>query len=410
MAVQRPFGYLALGGSIVLAVIAATQTGQAHKPITSKYTYNEDVFPIFRDRCARCHVAGGVAPMSLVTYRDAAPWAESLRIELMAAHMPPFHALQGFGPVKHAHSLTGRELDVLLVWAIGGTPEGDTSIALPAVALDNDWRLGRPDVELPLPEAFTPADRMEGTHEFLIPTGTVTDRWIRAVDLLPGNPAIVRRAEVSLRLAGHDAAAPRRSDAEQVLCAWLPGSDPVPTALGTAFRLPAGSELLVRIHYKKTWKYEGVAMTDRSTVGLYFADDPSPRAVHSLHIDAPDATAAAPDAKIVLREVLTSDVEAQALWAQIDQPGATLHVEAVRPDGARVPVIHLISRPNWARRYSFDPPLTLPRGTHIEASVTRGASEEDPHGAPVPAAPASRGGVRLTFDVVASQATNPTGR
>ena len=60
----------------VLLVIAASATiwalsltpGEAHKAITSKYTYNDDVFPILRDKCARCHVAGGVAPMSLMTY------------------------------------------------------------------------------------------------------------------------------------------------------------------------------------------------------------------------------------------------------------------------------------------------------------------------------------------------------
>ena len=65
---------------VVLAALALTmERGEAHKPITSKYTYNDDVFPIVRDRCGRCHIAGGVAPMSLMTYKDAFPWAESIR-------------------------------------------------------------------------------------------------------------------------------------------------------------------------------------------------------------------------------------------------------------------------------------------------------------------------------------------
>ena len=65
------------------------QPGEAHKPITSKYTYNDDVFPILKERCSRCHVQGGVAPMSLMTYEEAFPWGESIRAELVAAHMPP---------------------------------------------------------------------------------------------------------------------------------------------------------------------------------------------------------------------------------------------------------------------------------------------------------------------------------
>src|SRR3989441_9287805 len=89
---------------------------EAHKPITSKYTYNDDVFPILKARCAQCHVAGGVAPMSLMTYEEAFPWAESIRAELVAAHMPPWNAEDGFGDLKRAHALPSKELDVLLTW------------------------------------------------------------------------------------------------------------------------------------------------------------------------------------------------------------------------------------------------------------------------------------------------------
>jgi hypothetical protein len=70
---------------LVAAVVAlASSRGQAHKPITSPYTYNNEVFPILRDRCGACHVPGGVAPMSLMTYKDAYPWGESIRTELIA--------------------------------------------------------------------------------------------------------------------------------------------------------------------------------------------------------------------------------------------------------------------------------------------------------------------------------------
>ena len=79
------FAGLVLAGSLLYGL-----KGDAHKPITSPYTYNDDVFPILRDRCGRCHVPGGVAPMSLMTYKDAYPWGESIRTELIAGHMPPW--------------------------------------------------------------------------------------------------------------------------------------------------------------------------------------------------------------------------------------------------------------------------------------------------------------------------------
>ena len=101
---------LAVSALAMAGVAIAIQPATAHKAITSKYTYNDDVFPIFRDKCASCHAPGGVAPMSLMTYDDAFPWAESIRAELVAAHMPPWNADEGYGEIKRAHTLTPKEL------------------------------------------------------------------------------------------------------------------------------------------------------------------------------------------------------------------------------------------------------------------------------------------------------------
>ena len=72
---SRTFTVCALNA---LALTLAYQPGQAHKPITSPFTYNDDVFPILKERCSRCHVADGVAPLSLMTYDDTVPWGESI--------------------------------------------------------------------------------------------------------------------------------------------------------------------------------------------------------------------------------------------------------------------------------------------------------------------------------------------
>ena len=74
---------------IALGLLISIEPGSAHKPITSPYTYNDDIFPILRDKCGRCHVSGGVAPMSLMTHAETVPWGESIRTELLAGHMPP---------------------------------------------------------------------------------------------------------------------------------------------------------------------------------------------------------------------------------------------------------------------------------------------------------------------------------
>jgi hypothetical protein len=216
----------AIVSALVLAGIAiAMRPASAHKAITSKYTYNDDVFPILRERCASCHVAGGVAPMSLMTYDDAFPWAESIRAELVSAHMPPWNADEGYGEIKRAHTLSPKELDVILTWATGGNPRGSLDQKLPEVKLQNDWKLGPPDLALKMPADFTlAADKMEDTQEFTLPAGTAETRWVRAVDLLPGTPSIVRSATIFVKGAGARSSAAGPVP-EQVLGLWLPGQE-----------------------------------------------------------------------------------------------------------------------------------------------------------------------------------------
>jgi hypothetical protein len=410
---RTPLSLIALCGGVVIIMITASRTGEAHKPIASKYTYQEDVFPILRDRCGRCHVPGGVAPMSLMTYKDAAPWAESLRIELLSAHMPPWQIEPGSGIVQDGHGLTGRELDVLLVWAIGGAPMGSRTTALPPVALENKWALGEPDLALRMPAEFTlAADTLEDTREFVVSTGTTVDRWVRAVDLLPGTPAIVRRAVVSIEppvAAATSSNGVKPSDTpDHVLAVWLPGTDPVPTAAGTAFHLRAGARLTLRIHYQKTWKYEGQAITDRSTIGIYFAEPASLRPVRSMAMTSGEIVDAS-DRTVVFGQVIGTDIDVLALRAPVDRAEIDVQVTAVRPDGSRVPVVRFRTRPNWSRRYWLDRPLRLPRGTRIEAVGTFATPIEAGLGAPTALTTSRRTGagdherLRLVFDVVSAR-------
>jgi hypothetical protein len=395
---------------VVTGVALAVQHGEAHKAITSKYTYNDDVFPIVRARCGSCHVAGGIAPMSLMTYEEAFPWAESIRAELVAAHMPPWHAEEGFGDLKGAHTLSSKELDVIMTWASGGNPRGALDQKLPEVTLKNEWAMGAPDLALRLPADFTvAADKMEDTAEFTLATGTTESRWVRAVDLLPGTPSIVRSAVISIKTAAAEATAPGRMPApERVLARWVPGHDPESIDNGAAVRLPAGAELVARIHYKKTWQFEGKPLTDRSTVGVYFTQSKDARELLSVPIaSAPLPPAGASNRTVTFSQTIDEDVQALALAPDQVPPNITLQVEAVRPDGTREPMIRLLTRPDWERRYWFERPMTLPRGTRVE--VTANLDDPDILSAAFSSATPPRTGapvtvVRLALNVVPAKA------
>ena len=263
-------GLFVLGGT--LCALLATQSGEAHKKVTSRFNYNDHVFPIFRARCSQCHVKDGVAPMSLVTYQDAFPWAESLRLELLAAELPTEPAapssLTNEKFVKAAHSrLSPREFDTVVEWATGGTPQGSLDQQLPEVTLRNEWALGAPDVALQLPAALTVgANDTERTEQLVLSTKLTKKQMVKTIDVVPGNASILREAVVCLK-----STAACTPDAQGVLAVWYPGLEKaVPVKDGQGVELPAKAELVVRMRYKKSWQHEGMEVSDRSTVGLYF--------------------------------------------------------------------------------------------------------------------------------------------
>ena len=248
-----------------LATLVFAPVGSAHKGITSKFTYNADVYPVFLNRCGRCHIDGGVGPMSLLKYEDAFPWAESIRTELMGAY--PADAsiakvdLHDF--VKAAHrQISARELDIVLEWTTGGTPEGDKANAPLPPPFKNDWSGGKPSLTMALAKYDMPAGTFEANQEFVMPV-SASPLNVAQLDLLPGNPSIVRSAAITLRSSDGSA---------RLLGTWFPRQTAAPIPLKPAVRIEPGSSIVARIHYKKTWKFEGEPMSDQSTIGLYTAD------------------------------------------------------------------------------------------------------------------------------------------
>ena len=391
----RPLGSLMarnLVAALVLATIVAAWSigGEAHKPITSPFTFSEDVLPIIRTQCAACHAPGGVAPMSLLTHADAVPWAESIRVELMAGHMPPWGIQTATGRFRNLRAFTAREMNVLLTWASGGTPPGKPDAPDTAALPQPQWPLGEPDLTIPLREAAVADNVQTLDEEFRIP---LPARPLRAVDLLPGTPAIVRRATISVR-----AVADARSAGltpERLIALWVPGDHPVALDAGVGFQVPPTAELIVRIQYRKTWQYERKAMTDQSRVGLYFADQGAAE-VQVLRVFTPDASR-------TFSTTVNEDVRAIALYADPDLSGANTTVVAVRPDGSREELISFQPRADWARRFWFREPILLPRGTRIQVTADRGEEGLLPPAAASTPQPGARSSLSLALNVLAAR-------
>lgn len=366
-----PIGFSA--GALLAGAALVAPVTEAHKAITSPYNYNEHVFPILRQRCATCHFEGGPTPMSLMTYRDALPWAESIREQLVGEKMPPWHADPTGPGVRGGHSITTRELDVLITWAIGGTPQGSAATDPPAfVPPAEPWKAGPPDLKVAMDAEHTlkPGDTEE-EREFVVSTGLTEEKWVKAVDLLPGVRTMVRDAVITVENG-------------PVLAAWVPGHDALSPPSGTAFRLPPGTKLRLKIHYKKHWMDEQKAVSDRTTIGLYFTDAPlSGKSVQSMTINGPGETAGTREPVKFAGGAFDTGARVVGFRPSFDQAYASVKVEAILPDKRRVLLLTLrAAQPQWYRRYWLAEPLELPRGTKVEVTAT--PAPEDEFAPPVP--------------------------
>jgi mono/diheme cytochrome c family protein len=104
----------------------------AHDPISTKLTWTQEISRIVYKRCVSCHRDGGGAPMPLVTYEQARPWAKAIKEEILNRSMPPWGAVKGFGDFRDDPSLTQDEINRIAEWVEGRSPEGETAY-LPSV-------------------------------------------------------------------------------------------------------------------------------------------------------------------------------------------------------------------------------------------------------------------------------------
>src|SRR5438309_1837175 len=104
---------------------ASEETAKNAAKAKESVTYARQVSRIIQNKCQSCHHPGTAAPFSLLTYKDAVHWSETIRDVLVEKRMPPWHADPRFGSFSNDRRLSNDELDTLIAWLDAGTPMGD---------------------------------------------------------------------------------------------------------------------------------------------------------------------------------------------------------------------------------------------------------------------------------------------
>src|SRR6187549_3253218 len=164
---------------------------QAQAPAVKAVTFSKDVAPILQKACQNCHRPGSIAPMALLSYEDARPWARSIRDRVERRQMPPWHVDKtvGIRRFKDDPSLSDQEIATITAWVDGGAPRGSVSDmpAPPTFPDDEAWHIGTPDliVEIPKPHVV-PAAGGDLWIDYIADSGMTEDRYLQAVEAKPG--------------------------------------------------------------------------------------------------------------------------------------------------------------------------------------------------------------------------------
>src|SRR5271169_1935910 len=178
-----------LGLAIASAAVAATGS--------SSPTFTKDVLPILQKNCQGCHRPGEVAPMSLITYKDARPWAKAIKAAVATQKMPPWFAEAGH--FANDRRLSAAEIGTLSAWADNGAPEGNQKDAPPPVTFPDGWNI-KPDLIVEMPKPFHIA--ATGTINYqniLVKVNFPEDKWVVAAEMRAGNPKVVHHMRAIVR-------------------------------------------------------------------------------------------------------------------------------------------------------------------------------------------------------------------
>ncbi len=412
--------FVAVAVAFLLCVLGGGQPSRAQQ---KDITFSRDVAPIFYKHCASCHQPDDVAPFSVVDYKDVLPWKQTIRQKVAAREMPPWHADPRYGDFANVARLSQQEIETVTAWVDQGAKEGDAKDLPELPPAVSGFEIGKPDYVLTMTQPYTVQPHSADQYVYVtFPTRFNEDKWVQAVEIIPGNKRIVHhviahvlppasQSNAAKRLSGEfpqadadpasifykqgslsrvkmdatviddGANAPnggslfRRQTGEDgasgysiLLGSYAPGKGPDIYATGTAKRLPAGSTVVLQIHYSSFHGSIDTAQTDQTGVAIVFAKTPPLR--RAITATVPNhffkIPAGAANHQVTAAYTFDREVELISYMPHMHLRGKDMKYEVVYPDGRRETLLWVPRfQFNWQTVYRLKKPVSLPKGTRL---------------------------------------------
>jgi hypothetical protein len=290
----------------VAGVVLCSAPLSAQTPAAA-VTFTKDVAPILQRSCVTCHRPGQSAPMSLMTYAEARPWARSIKSRVTAREMPPWHIDRNVGIQQFKNNLALADADIATIaaWVDAGAPQGNPA-DMPAqreFAGGDEWAIGKPDLVVKFPAYKVPSSGPDLFPKVTAPTGLTEDRYIKAIQTRPvdlNSRRVVHHA-ITTMLSGTGDDTPASPDADganaQFIVEYASGKAPEVYPENSGVLLKAGSTLSLDNHLHSVGEdinsqvEVGFLLYPKGVVPKYIRysthhGDPTPNANDSLDIPA----------------------------------------------------------------------------------------------------------------------------
>ena len=254
-------------------------------------TYHQDIAPLLSTHCWGCHTEGGMNTQTLFdTPETAQMYAPIIASMVDSALMPPFYAAEtdecpndwGW---KHDPRMTEEGEALLMEWAANGGPIGDGANPAPIEPPPNTHLTNASTTAHPAGKFTTASSEVEA-DQFVclsIDPELTEDTWLNAFEVLPDNTKVVHHVLTGIDYTG--ASATYADDNGVYECfggfnpssesidatfigGWIPGAGPIEFPEESALRMPAGSRIVLQMHYHTTVEPQD----DGTGVALRFSD------------------------------------------------------------------------------------------------------------------------------------------
>ncbi len=256
-------------------------------------TFHEDIEPILQKSCQSCHSPGNIAPFGLLTYEEAKAVSGLMVDQTKGRTMPPWGAFETSEcQPKHGWKddlrLSEAEIALFQAWQDAGNPEGDPADAPPPIELGGDDLPGK-TLEIEPKTPFVSSGDQDQFRCFVMDPGFAQDVFMNGFHFVAGNPKVVHHA---LLFVDPQAESEGLADADggydcfggsgingALIGAWAPGGVPFELAPNIGTRLPAGSRLVMQIHYHPAG---ATGDPDSTRVQMRFTESPEYEMVFAL--------------------------------------------------------------------------------------------------------------------------------